>query len=602
MTMLAKWLRKASSLFSEKPEVKPDDFGMEHFLLYHGLAGSSPENQRQFKDVRADILSAISRKNSQNLCINLKLAPLWWEEKLQRIFAEAKSESLDTTINCLLPTIETTADAGSLDPLRHDDWRVRANAALMLSYLGVHQGQDRLIASLHDTARSGNPAFCHLARALAELRTVVAKEALAEHLLNSEPWIRVDAVNSLAKWPLSDCAPQLIKALADHHDFMDYSCVALARNHTPQTLLNSGDPDIVELGAYTILGLLEAAAGTFSSNTDLLPELAIQKCLQPLQAAALKKPTAARLRALHQLSLWLDTNYHQYRLEAEGYPTPEQISEARETAEKLIKSFDFSAALKEQQKQDSKTDSKTNPNFSARKTASRSTIKLAGEMQIAAATDTLLEMLEPSSIYRDEIIEALGQIGNDKSAPALIKMARQLVNMERRTEGHLSADPLDEGEPEKARTYWYILRALGNLPGKETLAFLLEAAQDEAADKREEALSSLTKISTTGENEPARAAEVKAVLQKALTDPSAQVRIRACEGIVALNHAEAIGALAKLVNAQEMSVGRAAFRALEKMAEKGHKDSIHKALLETKQAQSNAVKVKRIDEFIQHHL
>src|ERR1700733_10795989 len=111
MTLLAKWLRKASSLFTEKPETQTDDFGLEHILLYHGLAGSSPENQRQFKDVRADILAAISRKNSQNLCTNIKIAPLWWEDKLQRIFPEAKNSAAQATTAVLLPDVSGGQEA-----------------------------------------------------------------------------------------------------------------------------------------------------------------------------------------------------------------------------------------------------------------------------------------------------------------------------------------------------------------------------------------------------------------------------------------------------------------------------------------------------------
>lgn len=90
MNPLAKWLKNAANLFNEKPPVKVDEFGLEHFLLYHGLVGSSPENQREFKDVRADIASAVARGNSHNLCINIKLAPLWWEDKLYRILKSSR--------------------------------------------------------------------------------------------------------------------------------------------------------------------------------------------------------------------------------------------------------------------------------------------------------------------------------------------------------------------------------------------------------------------------------------------------------------------------------------------------------------------------------
>jgi HEAT repeat protein len=184
----------------------------------------------------------------------------------------------------------------------------------------------------------------------------------------------------------------------------------------------------------------------------------------------------------------------------------------------------------------------------------------------------------------------------------LIKLAKSLVNLENRTQMTLSANPIHEAEPEKAKTYWFILRALGNLPSDEALAFLLEATQDEASDKREEALSSLIKLWSKSEGKLVRAGEVKNTLQKCLTDPAPNVRITAMEGAAVLNLSDLIGPLVNLINAQEMSVTRAALNTLEKLASNGHKDSIRAALTEAKQGQSNVAKVKRIDEFMQRHL
>jgi hypothetical protein len=68
----------AGSMSSEKPDSLVEDYVLEHFLLYHGLVGSMPENQRQFDDIRADIRKALSERSSVQLCIALKLPPLWW--------------------------------------------------------------------------------------------------------------------------------------------------------------------------------------------------------------------------------------------------------------------------------------------------------------------------------------------------------------------------------------------------------------------------------------------------------------------------------------------------------------------------------------------
>jgi len=594
MTMLAKWLRRASSMFAEKPEAKIDDFGLEHILLYHGLAGSSPENQRQFKDVRSDILSAISRKNSQNLCINLKIAPLWWEDKLHRIFDEARSQSSENTLSSLLPTTGAGEDGSQSDPLMHEDWRVRANAASILNFLQVNQAQERMIEALHDTAGSASPAFCHLARSLSGFRTEAAKIALTKHLGHSEPWIRVDSVNALSKWPLDEIAPLLIQAFAQDHDFIDYASVAVARTHKPIDFLEKGEDDLTDLGAAILLGAMEAAEGTFSSNSDLLPEVSVQKCLTPLQNAAAKSTSPVRLRALIKLSQWLDDNYHQYRLEAEGYPQPEEIAAARAAASKYSTAIDLKAAIQSALAGGAAA--------SGRKSTVRHAIKLAGELQSKECVGQLMELLSSTPIYCNDAVEALGLIGDGQCVPVLIKLAKSLVNLDSRTQNTLSANPISEAEPEKAKTYWLILRALGNLQSDEALAFLLTASQDEAPDKREEALSSLILLWSKSQGSLARAGEVKATLKRCLSDPSSQVRIKAMEGAAILNLPELIGDLVGLINAQEMSVSKGAFSALEKLAQNGHKEPIRAALSEAKASLNNTVKVKRIDEFIQHHL
>ena len=102
---IAKRLRRVAFSFREKPQAKVDDYVLEHFLLYHGLVGSSPENQRAFRDVRQDIFLAIENKSSLQLGIALKVQPLWWEDKLQRIFKELieNPSTRDLALNTLLP-------------------------------------------------------------------------------------------------------------------------------------------------------------------------------------------------------------------------------------------------------------------------------------------------------------------------------------------------------------------------------------------------------------------------------------------------------------------------------------------------------------------
>lgn len=593
MTLLAKWLKRASTIFSEKPDVKVDDFGLEHFLVYHGLVGTSPDNHREFKDVRADITSAVNRSNSHNLCINLKLAPLWWEDKLVRIFTELKATSSERTLATLLPPKSDDYEVQDYDPLRHQDWRVRANAALILADLQITQAQEGIIRALAATADNTTPAFCHISRALATFRTEEAKQALVKYLNHDEPWIKVDAVSALARWPIAEVGNEISSAFSQHHPFTDYAAVGVARQHKPIELLALDDEKLVDLGAALIVGLIEASKQTFSGAPEVLTEAGVQQCL-PLLVKALKaKPNALRLRALHQLTDWLDNNYpEQSTSDAKALITDKEVREkVVAEIESLILGLNTASSI-------SANNSKPDTAI-ASSSALRHGLKLTGEIDLQENAQLLSSMLENEHAlpYRNEMIEALGRLGDEQSAPQLVKLANQLVNVTSRSQMPLSASPILESDLEAANSYWYILKALANLPHKQSLEFLLLATGDYASDKREEALASAVKISTSSDFK-ANQTEVKAAVAKALNDPSTQVRLQALVGVAKLKLDDQIPAVTRMINAQEISVSKASFDTLVSLVSSGHKSAVVAALTDIKKTTSSTVKIKRIDEFL----
>src|SRR5262249_5871675 len=157
---------------------------------------------RKFRDVRADIIEAVGKGSSVELSIALKLPPLWWEDKLQSVLAEMDADNRNLAIAALLPANSDDEQPPAADPLRNDDWRVRANAANLLAYLKVDAALPRMAEALEDAATgSSKPAFCHIAYALGRLRREQARQALLPHLYSEEPWFRVDAARALSLWP-----------------------------------------------------------------------------------------------------------------------------------------------------------------------------------------------------------------------------------------------------------------------------------------------------------------------------------------------------------------------------------------------------------------
>src|SRR6516164_9198128 len=137
---LVKRARQAFLALREKAPVTIDESVLEHMLLYHGLIGSGPENQREFRDVRADIIAAINRQSPITLAIALKLPPLWWEDKLKSIFAELYGETKAVAVRLITQLLTASADQyqdQGISSISKGDWRIRANAAILLALLGI---------------------------------------------------------------------------------------------------------------------------------------------------------------------------------------------------------------------------------------------------------------------------------------------------------------------------------------------------------------------------------------------------------------------------------------------------------------------------------
>src|SRR5262249_44872543 len=161
----------------------------------------------------------------------------------------------------------------------------------------------------------------------------------------------------------------------------------------------------------------------------------------------------------------------------------------------------------------------------------RHAIHLAGELKVAGALPVLLTRLRPEHPLVDQVIDALGNVGDIKASEPLVKLATPPTNSDNRRLGTLSQFPVEEEDAVGSRRYWTILRALGNLPPTEAaVSLLLEATGDFAPDKRQQAFESLVASLQMGTTSDIRQ-PVKSALREALQDPSVPVRMAALDGI-----------------------------------------------------------------------
>ncbi len=554
---LLKTLNRLRSGLREKPEVTLDAYILEHFLMYHGLVGSMPENQPDFKDVRADVVEAVNHASSAEMAIALKLPPLWWEDRLYKIFEEVVALNHEGALRCLLP--ESLAEDLNPDnfPLTHSDWRVRANAARMLSKLGLTIAVRYITPALDDKAPDQGPAFCHLAYSLARLQNDEARQALVKHLHNDEPWFRVDAAGALAHWPLHAVAHDLMRSLVDDHNLLDYAAVAVARKHAPAMFFEMQDDDVIEGAAEMVCALLKGLNGPFHAESGLAEQL--EDCAEQLNIAAGVKPTPRRLNAAISLNRWLHGRSAKTRAGSLTSNVYTLMDITTELHRNCILDVLRSPGKNAEQRSDL-----------------RHAIELCGECRITEAIPLLLALLKEEMPLLPAIVQSLGKLAAAEAAPTIIALVERNMEFHERWHSPPSKNPVVEQNEEGALLYWTALQALAAMPCKESLAFLSSAVNDFAPDKREQALLALERVSRTmgDAGEPMSASQLTEIIRDRLTDPSPQVRAAALKAVGAHHNMDLLPDSMRLIHSPEVSLQRQCIETLSELARSGHRDEV----------------------------
>jgi HEAT repeat protein len=598
-------VNRARSLFKEKTQVTIEDYEQEHLLIYHGLIGSSPDNQKAFRDVRADIQSAVSSHSSIQLGVALKLQPLYWEDKLLQIFGEFNDKERANALVTLLPATNNVEWPNLSEPLGHPDWRVRANTARILAYFQAKDALPDLARSLDDTASSGKPAFAHIARALGIIGGDQARVALTKHLNSSEPWFRVDVMAALANLPLSDIKDDFLKALLTISPLSDYIAVSVSRKMSPLHLLHTEEKDVQKGACQIIIGLLEASRQTFTK--DLLGEFDFADFPGSVEDILAKDVNVLSLRAASEIA-------SSWKVFSADDIEALDLVDQKENIDKVIMDFEKILASEQARSVIKMTISDENiqsllksNEIDEKKNDLRHAIKLAGQHHFDESS-LLLSLLKQTDALatpalEEDLIIALGQIGDEKAARPLVDLAKALVNVSSRCSAIKSAQPVAEDEPERARLYWLILKALGNINTAESRELLINACMDFAPDKREQALLSLTALHSKFST--ADVTSIITIIEEGLHDPSPSVRIAAMAAAAEVADHRFIDRILRLCDSIEVSVSRQAFKTLKKLHLKEQKDHLTNKdsrvcdAIKTKiQSENDPFKLKKLNDFL----
>jgi HEAT repeat protein len=572
--------------FTEKTTVQVEDLDLEHLLLYHGLVGSSPENQRDYKDVRADIYAALKSSSALQLGMALKLPPLYWEDKLKRIFSDVPADEREAAVATLLPDTNVSDWPTIADPLGHVDWRVRANAAMILGFLEAREGLQRMISSLDDTANSASPAFPHLANALGRLGGEQAKQALIAHLQTTENWLAVDAVAALTNWPLPEVSDALIDAVLSMNPLTDYMAVSIARKIEPLLLLTSDQPLIREGGCQVVIGLIEASKQTFTN--DLLGETNIVSCFPQISKLVKENPNPVSLAAASECSkIWADKHEELQGLNSE--PDSEKtVTELKQALSDQTNTTLIRACIA--------AGAQNLPKSTIDLNRLRYAVRLSAELGIAQ-TEPLLKLLSSSVPFSEDIVQALGASKDGDAVQPLVDLANSIFSVKERAALPKSQQPIAEDNPKKAKLYWQILRALGHFGSQTSIDFLLEACQDYAPDKRQQAMESLALLYK--DLSPSQKSTYTAIVGQALDDSATQVRVAALAAVGLLDDGQVVDKLLRLSGSQELSISRQCLKTLEQLHRQGHKNVVP-AVRARISSETDQFKRKRLSDFLEN--
>jgi len=560
-------------------------------LLYHGLVGSSPENQRSFRDVRADVFEAIKHRSSLQLSIALRLPPLWWEDKLIAIFAELNKEDAAAAIALLAPDDGAGTLAANANPIKNDDWQVRANAASVLARLQPDQAVTTLGGMLADSSEGGQLASSHVAYALGKLKSQAAQGQLARYKGAQPAWLRVDIAGALALSEFAQVGQLLSGMLVNELEMPDYMSVAICKHHSPKSFF-SPQTNWSKTGAcLLVLGIIDAAEHSFSGA--LVFDAGVAETLNELTEKATEQREILLVAAAWRLVQWAlnfqDSNRTRLvkdtELTAADLPTAEALLQLRQK----LQSESIKKAVSRQLDE-------LLPKQAISAELSYA-IQLAGWLNLPDSRKALLPYLRMNFILRDAVIEAVGALGGENDADVLVNFAGNLLDVDVRNSTEKSKQPVVEADVEASKSYWAVLKALGGVATTSSAEFLLAATNDFAPDKRAQALESLARVLAT-KPEMALSRRVDDVFKQALLDPAPMMQLACVAAIARLNRASLISDLTQLIDANENSVSKDVFAALTKLSASGNELAVQGALKEKLGTTKDAFKRKRIEEFL----
>ena len=198
-------------------------------------------------------------------------------------------------------------------------------------------------------------------------------------------------------------------------------------------------------------------------------------------------------------------------------------------------------------------------------------VKVLGELRDPRAISILVSFIEATTgitsreqaLRLGHICDALGRLGDNRAVQPMIQLVERSVNVVIRAARPKRRDNLPVGDPDIPGSIVYaaVIRALGQLNDRNTLDFIIRAANDFDPYVRTETLEILKRIDPTGSDLRSQAAA-----RQALNDPRDSTARLACQLVAQYQDTNAISSLQSITQTRP-ELTQAAHDALKRLGQ-----------------------------------
>ena len=540
------------------------------------LDAQSPEVKQRLSELRPEITTLVT---------DLRWGGVSVQDTTERLIPLLNVGSLQQWVPVLVPFILEIDRAGNLVPawlkvIEQDDdadlppdgnpaetmtGRARRFAILML---GNYKSPE--LSQLLGKLASDPNTSLYATQSLVKQATTPALQALVSALKDAEGWAKVDIVEACLTLNQTRFHDILLASGLDRVAGLEsYIAIPIFRSISLERYLRGGiaiAPRLVQQAAMIFAQVLQDSMKTISGppGTDALP-VVFERNLAPLATAlfegARSAPNWQNVLAVHRLATLLGRYWGEI---ARGTVQDPRILESvyaclpmMPEIERWMNGPGRDVLLESLTRSDEET--------------SIPVVKVLGELRDPRAISILVSFIEATTgitsreqaLRLGHICDALGRLGDNRAVQPMIQLVERSVNVVIRSARPKRRDNLPVGDPDIPGSIVYaaVIRALGQLNDRNTLDFIIRAANDFDPYVRTETLEILKRIDPTGSDLRSQAAA-----RQALNDPRDSTARLACQLVAQYHDTNAISSLQSITQTRP-ELAPAAHDALKRLGQ-----------------------------------